>query len=117
MIKKFIQSVGYALQGIRVAFIDQRNLKIQLFIALLAVGAGFYVRISGTEWCLILLSTGLVLGLELMNTALEGLVDLVTKERMPLAGKIKDVAAGAVFIASFVAAIVGVLIFRKYILV
>jgi diacylglycerol kinase len=117
MIKKFIQSVGYALQGIRVAFIDQRNLKIQLSIALLAVGAGFYFRISGAEWCLILLSTGLVLGLELMNTALENLVDLVTRERLPLAGKIKDIAAGAVFIASFMAAVVGVLIFRKYILI
>jgi diacylglycerol kinase (ATP) len=58
-----------------------------------------------------------VLGLELMNTALENLVDLVTRERLPLAGKIKDIAAGAVFIASFMAAVVGVLIFRKYILI
>jgi len=117
MIKKFIKSVGYALQGIRAAFIDQRNLKIQLFIGLLAIAAGFYLQISGTEWCLILLSIGLVMGLELINTALENLVDLVTMDRLPLAGKIKDIAAGAVFIASFMAAIVGVLVFRKYIVV
>ena len=62
------------------------------------------------------LSIGLVLGLELINTAIEELVNLVMPTIHPQAGKVKDIAAGAVLAASVMAVVVGVLIFRKYLL-
>jgi diacylglycerol kinase len=99
----------------RVSLAGQRNLKVQFIIAMITIGAGFYFRIDGIEWCLILFSIALVLSLEMLNSSIENLVDLVTLERKPLAGKIKDVAAGAVLVASIIAVIIGVIVFRKYV--
>ncbi len=94
----------------------QRNLKVQSVIALIVVCAGFYFNIEILEWCAILFSISLVIGLEILNSAIENLVDLVTLERKPLPGRIKDVAAGAVLFSSIMAVIIGVMIFRKYLM-
>lgn len=102
------------MQGIIVSVREQVNLKIQIVIALGVVVLGIYFRITMKEWAILVLVIGLVLGLELMNTSIENLVDLVTKERKPLAGKIKDIAAGAVLIVSLSALIIGWLIFKPY---
>lgn len=115
--KKFFKSVLYAVHGLKASLDEQRNLKVQILIALITIGAGFYFDITSIEWCIILLVIGLVIGLEMINTAIESLVDLVTLERKPLAGKIKDIAAGAVLFASIIAIVIGVIIFRKYLLV
>ena len=112
--KAFLKSFTYALNGIVVSFRDQRNLKVQALIALVIIGAGFYFSITATEWCMIILSIGLVMGMEMINTAIENLVDLVTQEQKPLAGKVKDVAAGAVLFASLMAVVTGIIIFLKY---
>jgi len=114
--EKFLKSFIYAIHGIWSAIADQRNLKFQLGVAIIVVGAGFYLGIASMEWCVILLCIALVIGLELVNTALENLVDLVTMERNPLAGKIKDIAAGAVLIVSIISLIIGLIIFRKYLI-
>jgi diacylglycerol kinase len=110
----FFRSFVYAWNGIRASVRGQRNLKVQSSIALIIIAAGFYFDITMTEWCLIALAIGLVIGLEMMNSAVENLVDLVTLERKPLAGKVKDVAAGAVLFASVIATIMGAIIFWKY---
>lgn len=109
-------SFVYAANGLRASFADQRNLKVQSVIAVIAIAAGLYYDISATEWCLILLCMGLVMGLELMNSAVERLVDLITMERRPAAGKVKDMAAGAVLFASIIAVIVGGIIFGRYVM-
>jgi diacylglycerol kinase len=114
--KKFFTSFLYAARGVKAAFSEQPNLKIQLVVAMIATGLGFYFEISLVEWSILLLTIGLVLGLEMVNSALENMVDLVTRERNPLAGKIKDIGAGAVLLASILALIVGWLIFRPYLL-
>lgn len=114
--KSFFKSFIYALQGIWSGIADQRNLKFQLTVAIVVVGAGFYVSITPLEWCIILICIALVIGLELVNTAIENLVDLVTMERNPLAGKIKDIAAGAVLTVSVISLIIGLIIFRKYLM-
>ena len=113
----FFKSFIYALNGIRTTVREQRNLKVQGFVGLITVGAGFYCEITTIEWCLILFAIALVMGLEIMNSAIESLVDLVTRERKPLAGKVKDIAAGAVLFASVIAVVIGLVVFRKYILV
>ena len=114
--KGFFESFKYALKGMRSSIDEQRNLKVQSVVAIITIGAGFYFRITAIEWCVILLVIGFVMGLEMVNSAVESLVDLVTKERKPLAGKAKDVAAGAVLFASIIAVVIGVLIFRKYLI-
>lgn len=112
--KAFLQSFVYAVRGIRTSLREQRNLKVQIVVALLTIGAGFYFRITATEWCLILLTIGLVIGLEMINTAIEKTIDLITTEWHPLAGKAKDMAAGAVLVASVIAVVIGIIVFRKY---
>jgi diacylglycerol kinase len=114
--KNFIKSFLFAIKGIVASFEEQRNLKVQIMVALVTIGASFYFAITPTEWCLVIFSIGLVISLEMFNTAIEDLVDLVTSEWKPLAGKVKDMAAGAVLIASIMAVIIGVIIFRKYLL-
>jgi diacylglycerol kinase (ATP) len=111
---KFIASFGYAWSGIRVAFGSQLHLRVQGLAALMVTGFGFYFRISATDWCLLILAIGLVLGLEMMNTAVECLTDLVSPEKQLLAGKVKDIAAGATLVAAVASAILGIIIFAAY---
>lgn len=114
--KAFLKSFVYALKGIVVSWSEQRNLKVQSALAVLAVAAGFYFDITASEWGLVLFAIGLVLSLEVVNTAIENLVDLISRERSALAGKVKDAAAGAVLLASVISLIIGILVFKRYIL-
>lgn len=112
---KLIRSFGYALKGIGVAVREQRNLKIQLMVTLLVILLAYWAEVSRTEWCVVLILIGLVLAAELLNTAIENLVDLVTAEHHPLAGKVKDIAAAAVLVLSCISVIVGFIIFAPYV--
>lgn len=85
-------------------------MKIHVAVTLLVIIAGFILGLSVTEWCICLGLFGLVMALELVNTAVEAVVDLVTAERHPLAKIAKDTAAGAVLIAAIMAAVIGLLI-------
>lgn len=111
----FIRSFGYAIRGIVAAVREQRNIRILFGIALCVVIAGFYFRVTGTEWCILLLCIGGVTGGEMLNSSIENLVDLVTREHLPLAGKIKDIAAGAVLLLSIISLVIGAIIFWPYI--
>ncbi len=105
------KSFGYAFEGIFTGIRKERNMKIHCTVTLLVVTMGFLFHISSIEWCICLTLFGLVMALELVNTAVEAVVDLVTKERKPLAKIAKDTAAGAVLIAAIMAAIAGLIIF------
>ena len=105
------KSFGYAISGIFTCIKKERNIKIHLAVTVCVVIAGILLHISLTEWIVCLLLFGLVLALELVNTAIEATVDLVTEERKPLAKVAKDTAAGAVLAAAIFAAIIGLLIF------
>lgn len=110
------KSFGYAFQGIFTCIKKERNMKIHLAVAILVVIFGTVLKLSVTEWCICLALFGMVMSLELVNTAVEAVVDLVTKERHPLAKIAKDTAAGAVLIAAIMAAITGLIIFVPKIL-
>ena len=101
------KSFGYAFQGIYTCISKERNMKIHCGFSVLVVIAGIIL----TEWCICLTLFGLVMALELVNTSIEAVVDLVTEERKPLAKIAKDTAAGAVLIAAIMAAIIGCIIF------
>lgn len=109
--KKRIASFAYALRGIRQVFGHEPNMNIHLVITILVIISGYIFGISQTEWILCLICFGMVIGMEMMNSALENVVDLASPEFHPLAAKAKDVAAGAVLICALIAAIVGLLIF------
>ena len=79
------KSFGYAFQGIFTCIRQERNMKIHCTVAVLVVIAGLILGISVTEWCICLGLFGMVMALELVNTAVEAAVDLVTEERHPLA--------------------------------
>ena len=110
------KNFGYAFEGIFTGIKKERNMKIHCLAMLCVVAAGLLLRISISEWCLCLVLFGLILSLELVNTAVEAVVDLVTEEKRPLAKLAKDTAAGAVLIAAIMAAGAGLLIFVPKIL-
>ena len=105
------RSFGYAFQGIFTCVRKERNMKIHCVAMVCVVIAGFVFHITPVEWCICLTLFGLVMALEMVNTAVEAVVDLVTEERKPLAKLAKDAAAGAVLIAAIMAAIAGCIIF------
>ncbi len=106
-----IKSFGYAFEGIINTIKSERNMKIHFGFVLAVVVCGFIFRITYTEWLVCLTLFALVTSLELVNTAVESVVNLVTEEKKPLAKKAKDAAAGAVLIAAILAAIIGLIIF------
>ncbi len=108
---KFIASFEYAGQGLWYTFRTQRNMRVHLIIALLTLLAGALFRISALEFALIFMMIGAVFAAEMINTAVECCVDLISPGYHDLAKKAKDVAAGAVLISAIVAVLVGICIF------
>jgi diacylglycerol kinase len=109
--KKFLRGFVYAFNGLKYAANSQLNFRVHIGLTVFAIGMGLFLRISAAEWCWISLCIGLVLVIELMNTALEILTDLVTPEYNEKAGHLKDISAGAVLVAAIFALVVGLIIF------
>ncbi len=114
--KKQLRSFGYAWKGIRSCVGKEQNLSFHLIAATIVIMAGIVSGITRTEWTVIILCIGVVIATELFNTAIEKLVDLVSPERHPVAGQVKDIAAGAVLVCAAAAAIIGLVIFIPYLL-
>lgn len=113
----FSESVGHALNGIEYTVDHERNFKIEILFALVVSILSFALKVSVIEWCVLILVIGMVLALEMINTALERCVDLVTKDYKELAKNAKDVAAGAVLVMSMFSVIIGILIFLPKIII
>ena len=116
MQKKFsisnrLKSFAYAWKGISYSILTQHNFLIHIGFTITAILLGFLLRISDFEWIAIIIIIGIVMSLEILNTAIEELVNLVSPERNKTAGIVKDLAAGAVLISAIAAFIVGVIIF------
>ena len=110
---KALASVRNALRGVGFMF-SELSIKVLAIATLLTVCAGAYFSVSLAEWCALVLAITLVWAAEGLNTALERLTDLVSPGFHPLAGKAKDIAAGAVFLASVGAFLVGLFIFLSH---
>lgn len=109
----FIRSFGYAIEGFVTAVKTERNIKVMLAMGVCAVVCGLVFQIDLLSWCLVALCVGLVLFAELVNTAIEAVVDLATQEFQPLAKRAKDIAAASVYTLSITAAIVGIIVFAR----
>ena len=112
--KKQLRSLGYAWKGIRCCIGKEQNLSLHLIATVVTVIAGFLLEITRIDWMIVILCIGVVIAAELFNSAIEKLVDLVSPERHPIAGQVKDIAAGAVLVCAATAAIIGLIVFIPY---
>ena len=106
-----LKSVHYAYRGAMLLLKTEASIQIQFVIALLVTMAGFYFNISKIEWILQCFAIGMVMSIEGVNTAIESLADFIHPEYHNKIGFIKDISAGAVFMAATVAIVVGVIIY------
>ena len=115
--KKIINSFKYAISGIKLAFKEERNMKIHFLAMTLVIILGIILKITNLEWIICIILFGLVISAELLNTAIETLTNVVMPEKNEKAKITKDVAAGAVLVMAIVSAIIGIIIFIPRILV
>lgn len=106
-----MKNFKYAIEGIICACRSELHMKIHIIMAISTIILGIYLHLRIVEWCIVLLCIGLVISLEMLNTAIEAVVDLISPEYHPLAKVAKDVAAGAVLISAITAVLCGMIIF------
>jgi diacylglycerol kinase (ATP) len=107
---RILASTRYALRGVRF-LLEERNARILLAGTAATIAAGVYFHLAPLEWCAVVFAVTLLWVAEGLNSALERLTDLVSPGYHPLAGKAKDIAAGAVLIALLGAVSIGLAIF------
>ncbi len=112
---KFIAGFGYALSGLWYVLRTQRNMRVHLSIAALAVLVGIVLHISAIEFALIFVTITIVFIAEMFNTVFELCVDLASPEYHPLAKIAKDVAAGAVLLSAIFAVVIGLFVFGPHV--
>ena len=105
--KNFLESLKHAMRGIKYGFQKERNLKIQLVCAILAVAVSVFLKLTYLEWILLCLTIGIVLLAEFMNTAIEIVLDLYSEEYNEKIKNAKDISSGAVLLTSLMAVVIG----------
>ena len=115
IIQKHTISFKHAFAGLAWAIRTQPNFRIHLVLSVIAIGLSAYFHITATEWAIIIFTIVLGLTAELINTALESMTDLITKEWREEAKIAKDVAAGMMLTTAIGAVIVAIVIFSQYI--
>ena len=110
-IKRFINSFHYSWDGIKYAFKYEQSMFIHVLVTLLVVICGIVLKLDFQEWLLCIVLIGLVIATELINTAIEAVVDLACPEIHPLAKTAKDTAAAAVFVFAITAFLCGLFLF------
>lgn len=111
IIKDRIKSFYYAFNGLKYAVANEHNLRIQLVSAILVILLSVLVGLNFIEWCMIIICIGMVISAELMNSAIEHLVNHISPGQNLVAGKIKDLAAGAVLFTAFISFVIALIIF------
>ena len=109
--KKRSKSALYALNGLRVLFLEEHNSRIHIAIVIVVVTAGFLLKISNTEWLVVCILIALVFSLEIINSAIENICDYISPQWNEVIKKVKDLAAAAVFVSSVISVICGAIIF------
>ena len=109
--KRFKKSFSYSLDGLKYAYKYEQSMFIHFMVTIFVLVMGFICELTLTEWAIVLITIGVVLASELINTAIEAVVDLVTLEIHPLAKIAKDCGSAATFVLSIIAAFIGIAIF------
>ncbi|WP_231584100.1 diacylglycerol kinase family protein [Domibacillus indicus] len=113
--KRLLSSFCFAGNGLKLALLEP-NIRVHAAAGILVSAAGFIFQLTRMEWCILVLTIAGVIALEMVNTAIEKTVDLVTEEYRPLAKMAKDLAAGAVLLFACMAVIIGCILFIPKIL-
>ena len=108
---KLIRSFAFALNGLRICFVTQQNFRIHIVLTIVAVFFSIVLSVSAMEWIAICFCIAFVIAMEMLNTAIEKLCDVVHQEVHPGIKKVKDIAAGAVLISAIFSLITGLIIF------
>lgn len=115
-LKNRIHSFKYAFNGLKIIIKEEHNARIHLLLAILVLIAGCFFDLAVYEWISIILVIGMVIMLEIINSAIENIADFISPERNDSIKKIKDMSAAAVLIAALLAVIIGLIIFLPKIL-
>ncbi len=108
-------SMSHAFNGLVVLFQEEKNARIHLVIAAIVVCSGIFFKITAIEWMLLLLAITAVIAMELVNTALENMIDFVSIEEHPKIKKTKDLAAASVLVFALLASIIGLIVFVPHV--
>ncbi len=114
--ESFFKSQGYARNGIKLIFKNERNFRIDLVLAVLVIIAGLFFNISHTDWIALSLVISIVLVSETINSAIEALCDTVSQDFKINIKYAKDVSAGAVLVSAIVSVVTGLIVFAPYLL-
>ncbi|CAM9144894.1 diacylglycerol kinase family protein [Mycoplasma todarodis] len=113
--KKFIKKTQrkflYALIGLWVTVKEEKSLLTHMLITAIVIGLGIWVKLSLTHWSILVITIAIVMGFEVLNTAMEALVDMISFQYNLKVKKVKDIAAGATLLVAIAAVVVGMLIF------
>ena len=115
-IKSRLKSFVYAINGLKVLLKEEHNSRIHLIAAIGAIVLSLVLQISTFEWLAVVLAIGFVFAMELMNSAVENMADMITKKQNETISKIKDLAAAGVLVSAVTAFIIGLIIFTPKII-
>lgn len=115
-LKRFFKSFRYALEGVHYVFRNDQNVLAHVFAALVVINLSIALQVTPFEMAILGLAIMMVISAEMVNSAIEKMVDLITKEHRAEAKIAKDVAAGMVLVTACAAGVIGTLIFLPYIL-
>ncbi len=111
---RFLKSFKYSIDGLVYAYKYEQSMMIHVFVTVCVIAANIIFKVSGFHWLISLLCIGLVLAAELVNTAVEAVVDMITLEEHPLAKIAKDCTSAATFVLAMMALIIGLVIYIPY---
>ena len=111
---RFFRSFGFSIEGLKYAYKYEQSMLVHVIATVCVIAANFFFHITGIEWLVTLLAIGMVLSAELINTAIEAVVDLVTLEIHPLAKIAKDCGSAATFVLAIMAAAIGFVVYVPY---
>jgi len=110
-IRKRLKSFRFAFNGLRILLKEEHNSWIHLLAAICVLIAGFIFDISAFEWIAIVFAIGLVIALELINSAIENMADFVSPDKQAKIKKVKDLAAAAVLVGAVTVLVIGLIVF------
>jgi len=113
--RRMLKSIGYSFEGLKYAYKYEQSMLVHVFFSALAVILGIILQINLVDWAIVFIALGTILGVELVNTSIEAIVDLVTLEKKSLAKIAKDCGSAATFVLSVVAIVACLIVYAPHI--
>ena len=113
---RFLRSFGYSIDGLKYAYKYEQSMLIHIMVTIAVIIVNIFFGVTAMEWLITFIAIGMVLSSELINTAIEAVVDLVTLEIHPLAKIAKDCGSAATFVLAMMAAVIGLIVYIPYVI-